>query len=67
MNREWISNSNDGLYMSILFNSDLPTTNIPLLSLLTGLSVCETLNEFVDNKDIILNNNCKKIGKEEKW
>ena len=39
--------------MSILFNSDLQISNIPFLSLIAGLSVCNVLNDFVDNKALI--------------
>lgn len=39
--------------MSILFNSDLQISNIPFLSLIAGLSVCNVLNDFVYNKALI--------------
>lgn len=39
--------------MSILFNSNLQTNNIPFLSLIAGLSVCNALNDYVDNKALI--------------
>lgn len=53
LNREWISSSKDGLYMSILFNSNLPSSNISSLSLISGLSICKSINKFANNKAFI--------------
>lgn len=63
LSREWISKKNDGIYMSVLFNTNFKTDNIPFLSVIAGLSVCKAINNFTDNKffikwpnDIIINN-----------
>ena len=63
LSREWISKKNDGVYMSVLFNTNFKTDNIPFLSVIAGLSVCKAINNFTDNKsfikwpnDIIINN-----------
>lgn len=63
LSREWVSKKNDGIYMSVLFNTNFKTDNIPFLSVIAGLSVCKAINNFTDNKffikwpnDIIINN-----------
>ena len=63
LSREWISKKNDGIYMSVLFNTNFKTDNIPFLSVIAGLYVCKAINNFTDNKffikwpnDIIINN-----------
>lgn len=46
MGREWISEQNSGIYMSLVLFPKMPIEKINFLTLLAGLSVCEVLNEL---------------------
>lgn len=48
MGREWISEQYSGIYMSLVLFPKIPTEKINCLTLLAGLSVCETLNELCE-------------------
>lgn len=48
MGREWISEQNSGIYMSIVLLPTMPAEKINSLTLLAGLSVCEVLNELCE-------------------
>ncbi len=55
LGRNWFSKNGEGLYFSILLRPSLPTISLSKFTLLTGLSICETLN------------NCYKINAKLKW
>ncbi len=45
MQREWRSEENSGIYMSILIKPQIEAENIPCLTLLAGLAVCSALTK----------------------
>ncbi|MBS5793140.1 MAG: biotin--[acetyl-CoA-carboxylase] ligase [Clostridiales bacterium] len=66
LNRQWISNKNDGIFLSLILKPDIELFKITQITLLAGISICNTIKYFtnIDTKikwpnDIIINN--KKI------
>lgn len=66
LGREWKSNKDEGLYMSILLRPEIDIENIPFITIIAGSSILKALKNLdIDAKvkwpnDIIINN--KKIG-----
>ena len=50
--RNWVSNEDSGLYFSIVLRPDLDTQFLPLITLMTGVAVHDTLQEFSLDPDI---------------
>jgi BirA family biotin operon repressor/biotin-[acetyl-CoA-carboxylase] ligase len=50
--RNWVSNEDSGLYFSIVLRPDLDTQFLPLITLMTGVAVHDTLQEFGLDPDI---------------
>jgi BirA family biotin operon repressor/biotin-[acetyl-CoA-carboxylase] ligase len=50
--RNWVSNEDSGLYFSIVLRPDLDTQFLPLITLMTGVAVHDTLQEFGLQPDI---------------
>jgi len=50
--RTWVSERDAGLYFSILLRPEMETQELPLLTLMAGVAVHETLEEFGLNPDI---------------
>jgi BirA family transcriptional regulator, biotin operon repressor / biotin---[acetyl-CoA-carboxylase] ligase len=50
--RAWVSNSDAGLYFSIVLRPKLNTRDLPLITLMAGVAVHDTLAEFGLNPDI---------------
>ena len=59
LNRSWDSQSNEGIYMSLLLKSHVPPENISQITLVAGIAVCRALSEFAVQikwpNDIIIN------------
>ncbi len=50
--RVWVSDNDAGLYFSIVLRPKLETKNLPLITLMTGVAVHDTLEEFGVKPDI---------------
>ena len=50
--RRWISEQDSGLYFSVVLRPGLPPTSLPLLTLMAGIAVAETLKELGTAPDI---------------
>ena len=46
LRRKWASPKNKGIYLSILLRPKLPMYDIPKLTLMSAVSLCETIKEF---------------------
>ncbi|MGD9628695.1 MAG: biotin--[acetyl-CoA-carboxylase] ligase [Pyrinomonadaceae bacterium] len=64
--RTWVSKPDAGLYFSIVLRPKIETQNLPLITLMTGVAVHDTLEEFGIDSDLKWVNdllvNDKKIG-----
>lgn len=50
--RNWVSEKNSGLYFSIILRPKFDPKYLPLITLMTGVAVCDTLKEIGVNPDI---------------
>ena len=50
--RTWVSEAGSGLYFSIVLRPKIAVESIPLITLMTGVAVCDTLVEFGVKADI---------------
>ncbi|MBK9438254.1 MAG: biotin--[acetyl-CoA-carboxylase] ligase [Chloracidobacterium sp.] len=50
--RTWVSEAGSGLYFSVVLRPKLPPASIPLITLMTGVAVFDTLLEFGIKPDI---------------
>ncbi len=50
--RTWVSEAGSGLYFSIVLRPKFAVESIPLITLMTGVAVCDTLIEFGVKADI---------------
>lgn len=50
--RTWVSEKNSGLYFSIVLRPKMDVRFVPLITLMTGIAVYDTLKEFGINPDI---------------
>ena len=50
--RTWISDKDSGLYFSVVLRPTIETRFLPLITLMTGVAVCDTLKEFGLKPDI---------------
>lgn len=46
LGRSWNSSKGEGLYLSILLRPDIPAEQISRMTLVSGISICSTLNEM---------------------
>jgi len=64
--RNWVSEKDTGLYFSIILRPKFDVKNLPLITLMTGVAVCDALSELGLKPDIKWVNdllvNKKKIG-----
>jgi BirA family biotin operon repressor/biotin-[acetyl-CoA-carboxylase] ligase len=50
--RKWFSPSDAGLYMSVLLRPTLPPRDLPLITMMSAVAVCDTLSEIGLKPDI---------------
>lgn len=62
LGRQWLQAQKEGVYMSVVLRPELVPQQAPMLTLVTGISVCEAVNELTGLKagikwpnDIVLN------------
>lgn len=46
LGRQWIQSEKDGLYMSVVLRPELMPVQSPMLTLITGISLCQAINEL---------------------
>jgi len=67
MGRDWVSPKYKGIYLSLILRPQIPPSQLPILTLLTAVSICEALESVCSLEakikwpnDIFINN--KKLG-----
>lgn len=50
--RNWVSDKDAGLYLSIVLSPRLDVRSLPLITLMSGVAACDTLREFGLNPDL---------------
>ena len=48
LGRQWLSDDDSALYMSVLLKPDVDTRIIPVITLLCGVAVCRAINDLCD-------------------